>query len=133
MRKILSLLTLFAVVALPAMLTSANAAFAAATDWATTDNTRLRLISQTQAVGTDAQVTLGLHFELNDHWKIYWRSPGDAGYPPSVVSEGSTNVAETRIDWPLPERFSILGFETLATPTKRCCRWSSPWTTLARP
>ncbi|MFC1672987.1 protein-disulfide reductase DsbD family protein [Pseudomonadota bacterium] len=113
MRKILSLLSLIAAVVLPTVLLGANATYAAATDWAATDNTRLRVISQTQAVGTDAQVTLGLHFELNDHWKIYWRTPGDAGYPPSVVSEGSTNVAETRIEWPLPERFSILGFETL--------------------
>lgn len=92
---------------------TANDAHAAATEWVVTDNTRLRLISQTEAVGDAPQVTLGLHFKLNDHWKIYWRSPGDAGFPPSVEWKGSTNVKDAAIKWPLPERFSILGFETL--------------------
>lgn len=86
---------------------------AATSDWAETDNSRLRLISQVNAVGTNPQITLGLHFQMNDHWKIYWRSPGDAGFPPSVEVTGSTNVEKAEIQWPLPERFSILGFETL--------------------
>jgi len=86
---------------------------AASSVWAQTDNTQLRLISQSDATGAGETVTLGLHFKLKDHWKIYWRSPGDAGYPPSVDWEGSYNVQNAHLSWPLPERFSILGFETL--------------------
>jgi len=88
-------------------------AVAASSPWVETDNTSLRIISQTDATGDGDSVTLGLHFKLKDHWKIYWRSPGDAGYPPSVEWEGSSNVKNAKIDWPLPERFSVLGFETL--------------------
>jgi len=107
MYKILSLLAFLA------FAYTANEAHAAASEWAVTDNTRLRLISQAEAVGDAPQVTLGLHFQLNDHWKIYWRAPGDAGFPPSLEWKGSSNVKDASIGWPLPERFSILGFETL--------------------
>ena len=40
-------------------------------------------------LGTYAVVTairLGLAFELRPGWKIYWRSPGDAGLPPTIDS-----------------------------------------------
>ncbi|MCW8914918.1 MAG: protein-disulfide reductase DsbD family protein [Magnetovibrio sp.] len=92
---------------------SSGVSYGAASDWAKTDHTQLRIISQTNGTGDTDTLTLGLHFKLNDHWKIYWRSPGDAGFPPSVGQDGSYNVQSTEISWPLPERFSILGFETL--------------------
>jgi len=92
---------------------SGMAQAASASDWAVTDHSRLRIISQVEAVGDAPQITLGLHFKLNDHWKIYWRSPGDAGFPPTIDTSGSTNIETAEIQWPLPERFSILGFETL--------------------
>lgn len=90
-----------------------SSAHAASGAWAVTDHTRLRLISQTDGVGDGASVVLGLHFQMDEHWKIYWRSPGDAGFPPSIELEGSTNAQDATIHWPLPERFSVLGFETL--------------------
>ncbi|PCI38311.1 MAG: hypothetical protein COB46_11695 [Rhodospirillaceae bacterium] len=110
MQKLITLFVLFIV----SLFTHTGMAQAqTASDWAATDNSRLRLISQVEAVGTTPQITLGLHFQINDHWKIYWRSPGDAGFPPSVEVAGSNNVDRAEIKWPLPERFSILGFETL--------------------
>jgi len=90
-----------------------NPASAASSPWVETDTTALRIISQTDATGDGDSVALGLHFKLKDHWKIYWRTPGDAGFPPSVDWDGSYNVKDAEINWPLPERFSILGFETL--------------------
>ena len=93
-----------------------NHASAASSPWVETDNTALRIISQTDATGDGDSVALGLHFKLEDHWKIYWRTPGDAGFPPSVDWDGSYNVKDAKLNWPLPERFSILGFETLGYP-----------------
>ncbi|HEY9078442.1 MAG TPA: protein-disulfide reductase DsbD domain-containing protein [Magnetovibrio sp.] len=93
--------------------TFAAPANAASSPWVETDTTALRIISQTDATGDGDSVTLGLHFKLQDHWKIYWRTPGDAGFPPSVDWNGSYNIKDLQIQWPLPERFSILGFETL--------------------
>lgn len=95
------------------LFSAAQPSQAASGAWAQTDYTKLRLVSQTDAVGSSPALTVGLHFQLNDHWKIYWRSPGDAGFPPSITLNGSTNAEDATIHWPLPERFSILGFETL--------------------
>jgi len=112
MKTLLRSLAAFSTLAVAVNLFS-SAALAAASPWAETDNSALRIISQTDAVGDGDTVMLGLQFKLKEHWKIYWRAPGDAGYPPEVEWEGSTNVQDATISWPLPERFSILGFETL--------------------
>lgn len=87
--------------------------FAQGSDWAKTEHGAVRLISATNAVGTAETVKLGLQFELRDGWKVYWRSPGDAGFPPRVDWSGSSNLAEARLSWPAPVRFSILGLETV--------------------
>src|SRR5215468_9862585 len=85
----------------------------AASPWFTTEQGRVRLIAASPSVGTDEQVWLGLQFELAPHWKIYWRSPGDAGYPPHLDWAGAQNLAGVAVAWPAPERFTVLGFETM--------------------
>ena len=62
--------------------------------------------------GGPSALNLGLQFELEPGWKIYWRSPGEAGYPPTVDWSGSENLAEVQVNWPVPHRFSLFGFET---------------------
>jgi suppressor for copper-sensitivity B len=46
-------------------------------------------------------------------WKIYWRSPGDAGFPPQPNWKGSANLASVAVAWPAPHRFDVLGLQTL--------------------
>lgn len=46
-------------------------------------------------------------------WKTYWRSPGDAGIPPSFDWSGSENVKSVRIHWPTPEVFEAGGMQTI--------------------
>lgn len=84
-----------------------------ASPWAETEQTAVRLIAATEAVGTTETVPLGLEFRLEKDWKIYWRSPGDAGFPPRPDWSGSENLAEATLRWPVPARFSVLGLETL--------------------
>ena len=85
----------------------------AASPWFSTEQGRVRLIAANPSVGADETIWLGLQFELQPHWKIYWRSPGDAGYPPQVDWTGSQNLAGTAVAWPAPERFTVLGLETM--------------------
>jgi suppressor for copper-sensitivity B len=91
----------------------AEGASAAASDWFVTDQGRVRLVASEPFVGADRDLALGLEFELAPRWKIYWRSPGDAGYPPRLDWTGSRNLESAAIDWPAPERFSVLGLETM--------------------
>ncbi len=88
-------------------------AWAAASPWARTDQSAVRLISPASGTGAAETVRLGLHFRLKPGWKIYWRSPGDAGIPPSIDWKGSRNFKSADIRWPLPERFTIFGLTTM--------------------
>ena len=93
--------------------------WAAAGPWIDHEQSRLRLIaaggptpSTTEDGGAGGALNLGLQFELEPGWKIYWRSPGEAGYPPVVDWSASENLTGARVAWPVPHRFSLFGFET---------------------
>ncbi|MDJ0684367.1 MAG: protein-disulfide reductase DsbD family protein [Alphaproteobacteria bacterium] len=80
--------------------------------WADSEHSSVRLISAVDAVGEADALRLGLEFQMQEGWKIYWRSPGDAGFPPRPDWARSENVASVEMDWPAPKRFSIFGLET---------------------
>ncbi len=108
------LLLLLGIAAAAAMPAPAQAASAtpAASDWARTDQTQVRLLSAVTATGDAETLRLGLQFKLEPGWKIYWRSPGDAGLPPKTDWAGSRNLGETTIRWPAPERFELFDLDT---------------------
>ena len=84
-----------------------------ASEWVTNEQGAVRLIAASDAVGDGDRISLGLQFKLDDGWEIYWRSPGDAGSPPRVDWSGSANLRQAELRWPLPVRFTVLGFETV--------------------
>ena len=110
-------LRLFSAFALAALITLAPAQIEAAepgaSAWIKTEQTALRLVAATETAGDSKTLNLGLHFKLEPGWKIYWRSPGDAGYPPEADWGRSANLKSAVLHWPAPERFSVLGLETL--------------------
>lgn len=86
---------------------------APASAWAETEHGAVRLIAAVTGVGEQAAVPLGLEFRMQPGWHIYWRSPGDAGYPPQADWAGSQNLASAEIRWPAPHRFSVLDIQTI--------------------
>ena len=82
-------------------------------NWVQTKQNALRLISAKKTTGNSKTLLLGLHFKLKPGWKIYWRSPGDAGYPPKPSWNRSENIESAILHWPAPERFSLLDIETI--------------------
>ncbi|MFN3281549.1 MAG: protein-disulfide reductase DsbD domain-containing protein [Tabrizicola sp.] len=54
-----------------------------------------------------------LDLRLAPGWKTYWRSPGDAGIPPSFDWSGSENVRSVRLHWPAPDVFQVNGMQTI--------------------
>lgn len=84
-----------------------------ASPWSETVYTQVRLVSAVTATGTAESVPLGLHFKMEKGWKIYWRAPGDAGFPPKLKWAGSDNVKDARLAWPTPQRFKLFDIETL--------------------
>ena len=98
---------------LTAMVMNAVPSLAATSDWFEHDQGAVRLISGGSTAGSCETLNLGLQFRMKPGWKVYWRSPGDAGFPPQINWAGSTNFAGAKMAWPAPERFSVLGLETL--------------------
>lgn len=84
-----------------------------ASAWNINEKTSVRLISSIPSIGHNQIIKLGLQFKMEPNWKIYWRSPGDAGFPPSLNWEKSKNLEQIDFGWPLPTRFSVSGIQTI--------------------
>ncbi len=80
--------------------------------WVKTDFAKFRIISGVEDIGKKTKIPLGLEFYLLDGWKIYWRNPGDAGFPPSFVETTSDNLKEIEWRWPAPMRFTLDGLQS---------------------
>ncbi|MBV1701339.1 MAG: thioredoxin family protein [Hyphomicrobiales bacterium] len=87
-------------------------ALGAAGPWVADGDVQARLISAVDGSGQLAQLPLGLQVKMNTGWKTYWRSPGEAGLPPELDFNGSSNLGPVAIAYPVPQRFSLLGLET---------------------
>ncbi|WP_425450418.1 protein-disulfide reductase DsbD family protein [Virgifigura deserti] len=102
----------FAAVLMALLPIAVSAEQGAASDWAHTDQTAVRLVSAVAGVGDLDAIPLGLQFTLKPGWKTYWRSPGDAGIPVTVDWTGSENLASADMAWPVPHRFTLFGLDT---------------------
>jgi len=102
-----------ALVVLVAAFTASARAETASSAWFTTVQGKVRLIAARAALAGQETQTLGLEFRMAPGWHIYWRSPGDAGYPPRLDWTGSANLAHADMLWPAPQRFSVLGLQTM--------------------
>lgn len=102
----------FAFLLLAVAIGNAPGTLAATGNWDRNEHVAVRLISAVDGTDGLTEIPLGLEFQMQPGWKIYWRSPGDAGLPPIPDWTASDNVADAAFSWPRPERFSIFGLET---------------------
>ncbi|MEF1337752.1 protein-disulfide reductase DsbD family protein, partial [Vibrio rotiferianus] len=58
-------------------------------------------------------ITGYLDVKLTGDWKTYWRSPGEGGVAPSIDWEKSQNLTKVDWQWPYPQKYELLGIETL--------------------
>ncbi|HLW93399.1 MAG TPA: protein-disulfide reductase DsbD domain-containing protein [Roseiarcus sp.] len=81
----------------------AMAADAFSSEWAVGLKSSARLLAGDAA---DGRIEAGLEIKLAPGAITYWRNPGDAGLPPVLSFEGSTNLAEARPAFPEPQRLN---------------------------
>jgi len=81
--------------------------------WYEGEFAKVRLVSSIKAVGARDIIRLGLEFRIQPGWKIYWRSPGVAGFPPQLTWGEGKNLTLVDMRWPAPLRFSIFDVQTL--------------------
>lgn len=80
---------------------SAFAADAYSSDWANGLKSSARLIA---GAPSDGVLQAGVEIKLAPGAITYWRNPGDAGLPPTLSFEGSSNLAQARTSFPAPRR-----------------------------
>jgi DsbC/DsbD-like thiol-disulfide interchange protein len=73
----------------------------------------LELVAENRWVTPGHEFSLGLHFQLEKGWHIYWVNPGDSGEPPRVTWQLPPGLSPGVIEWPAPRRLgtsSIMDF-----------------------
>jgi DsbC/DsbD-like thiol-disulfide interchange protein len=73
----------------------------------------LELVAESRWVTPGHGISLGLHFQLEKGWHIYWVNPGDSGEPPRVTWQLPPGLSAGAIEWPAPRRLgtsSIVDF-----------------------
>ena len=73
----------------------------------------LELIAENQSIAAGHELYLGLHFQLEKGWHIYWVNPGDSGEPPRIKWQLPPDITVGEIEWPTPRRLgtpSIVDF-----------------------
>jgi len=73
----------------------------------------LELVAENRWVTPGQGFSLGLHFQLERGWHIYWVNPGDSGEPPRVAWQLPPGLSPGAIKWPTPRRLgtsSIVDF-----------------------
>ncbi|QUJ66208.1 thioredoxin family protein [Photobacterium sp. GJ3] len=73
--------------------------------------TRFVLTGQTDP--SQGTVAGYLEVRLAKGWKTYWRSPGEGGVAPTMNWQDSANLRDLSWHWPAPERYDVLGVETI--------------------
>ena len=65
----------------------------------------LELIARHPWISPGQTLDLGLRFQLDKGWHIYWVNPGDSGEPPSIEWQLPAGLTAGAIEWPTPKRF----------------------------
>jgi DsbC/DsbD-like thiol-disulfide interchange protein len=64
----------------------------------------IELIAENPWITAGHTVNLGLRFQLEKGWHIYWINPGDSGEPPRVKWQLPAGLTAGPIEWPAPTR-----------------------------
>jgi DsbC/DsbD-like thiol-disulfide interchange protein len=70
---------------------------------------RLELVAEDQWITPGHKFYVGLHFQLEKEWHIYWVNPGDSGEPPRVEWQLPHGVTAGAMEWPTPHRLETPG------------------------
>lgn len=72
-------------------------------------HSRVRLISQHDAAVAGEPIRIGILFEMDPGWHVYWENPGESGEPPRFTWSLPGAYRAAAPEWPLPARFQIGG------------------------
>ena len=69
----------------------------------------VRLVSAWASAPAGGDARLGVAFTLEPGWHVYWKNPGDAGYPPALELARDAPLTGAELRFPAPERYELAG------------------------
>lgn len=70
---------------------------------------KLSLVSEKVSLVPGDSQWIGLRFELEPGWHIYWTNPGDSGEPPKITWHLPGGIQATELQFPAPQRIADHG------------------------
>lgn len=71
-----------------------------------------RIIASTSSADAQGSAWFAWELRLEPGWKVYWRSPGEAGLPPKLLLKENAGLKSITPFFPLPKRFELFGLQT---------------------
>lgn len=69
-------------------------------------HTVVALISDRQSLVQGSHIWVGIWFQMEKGWHVYWQNPGDSGEPPKIQWQMPAGFRVGPIEWPAPERLT---------------------------
>ncbi len=92
-----------------------SSTIAATTGWLVNDNhppVKVRFMLTGELDAATKTVPAILDVQLDEDWKMYWRTPGEGGIAPKIDWGESTNFGAVNWQWPTPQQYTIMGYKT---------------------
>lgn len=68
---------------------------------------KVELLAERSEVTAGEELMLGIRFELDPEWHVYWKNPGDSGAAPRFQFSPSASFEIGEILWPAPNRIRV--------------------------
>lgn len=69
-------------------------------------HTRLTLLSNRASLVPASHIWVGVWFQMEKGWHIYWENPGDSGEPPKIEWQVPPGFHVGTVEWPAPEKLT---------------------------
>jgi DsbC/DsbD-like thiol-disulfide interchange protein len=63
---------------------------------------KARILADVSAIAPGEQFDVAVFFEVEPHWHVYWKNPGDSGLPTSVEFTLPQGFTVGELKWPVP-------------------------------
>ena len=69
-----------------------------------TSHAKIELLVEKNEVTTNEDFVVGIKFDIEPGWHIYWKNPGDSGLPAEVEWKNTDSIKFKNFLWPSPEK-----------------------------
>jgi len=69
-----------------------------------TSHAKFELLVETNEIVANEDFVIGIKFEIEPGWHIYWKNPGDSGLPAEIKWKNTETIEFKKFLWPSPQK-----------------------------